>query len=496
MEPFGNGVYKCFHFYYLIIVKFISRITFILQPRIDSSMAFSVHDIKRSLGKLIPVMEAGGCTADALYLRTETLSVNKDKTSVDVAKSEDEGVKLRVFDGQRYHERGVSGFDEAALRKSAKELGRVKKQRTTVKIDPGPPLEAEYMALGRINPARVPLKRKLVLVESLHRKVVEASKLLINVRVFYEDMAESKVFVSRHRKLSQRLSGCHVILIPFVKGVRDVRYHYKSYFGHGYEATKVTDRDLKTVVKFAERIAKAERLAPGRYLCLLSPSLTGLLAHESFGHGMEADTLFKGRALATRHIGKRIASSEISISDGPLVPNTHGFFFFDDEGWLATKTLMIEKGIIKLPITDAYNAAQLNVPRSSNGRLESFDHKVYARMTNTYFEPGKERKAAMLRRIKNGLYLHSSAGGMEDPKGWGIQIQGIIAEEVKDGKLTGRLYYEAGMTGYLPTVLKNILGVSKEFEIPGTGRCGKGHTDWVRVAEGGPYLLIKDVILS
>jgi TldD protein len=136
------------------------------------------------------------------------------------------------------------------------------------------------------------------------------------------------------------------------------------------------------------------------------------------------------------------------------------------------------------------------VPRSSNGRAESFDHKVFSRMTNTFFEPGKGSKDAMLRRIKDGLLLHSSSGGMEDPMGWGIQIQGITAEEVKGGKPTGRLFYEAGMTGFLPDVLKNIRAVSKEFEIAGAGRCGKGHHDWVRVAEGGPYLLIDEVVLS
>jgi TldD protein len=67
---------------------------------------------------------------------------------------------------------------------------------------------------------------------------------------------------------------------------------------------------------------------------------------------------------------------------------------------------------------------------------------------------------------------------------------------VTNGKPTGQLFYEIGMTGYLPTVLKNIEAVSSEFDIPGTGRCGKGHHDWVRVSEGGPWLLIKDVILS
>ncbi len=453
---------------------------------------------KAFLAALVPLLERGGCTGDALYLRTEYLDISKDDTSTDVARQSDEGVKLRVFDGQRYHERGLSGWDEKALRKAAKLLGQTRKRAANVKLDlPKEPLDEDYDALGKKDASTVPLKEKMASVNGLHRRLRSSSKALINARVHYSEMRESKAFVTRTRKLSQEIGGCLFIMIAFVKSADgDVRYSYESLFGHGWERAAIPQAAIRKTARFAGRIATAERLKPGKYLCLLTPAMSGLLAHESFGHGMEADTIYKGRAMAAQWFGKRIAPASVSIADGPLIPGSHGFFFFDDEGQLATKTLMVDKGIVSLPLTDAYNAARLNVPRSSNGRCESFDHKVYARMTNTYFEPGTASKDKLLGSMKDGLLLHNSSGGMEDPKAWGIQIQGVVAERVKDGKPTGKFYYEAGMTGYLPHVLRNIVGVSKEFEVPGNGRCGKGHHDWVRVAEGGPYLLIKDVVLS
>ena len=449
------------------------------------------------LASLIPVMEQGGCDADALYLKEDDLYVNKDKTSIDVSRSTDEGVKLRVFDGERYHERGLSGWNTAALRKAAKELGVVKRRSRKVRLNlPSEPLDADYIALGKIDPATIPLTRKIADVNKLHARLMKASKLLVNGRVYYDEMHELKIFVNRYRRLSQRIGGCLIFLLAFVQAGEDTRYHYLSLFDHGYERITVPQKAIEEAACFAEKVAKAGKLEPGKYLCLLSPNVAGLLAHESFGHGMEADTLYKGRAKAAEFLGKRLAPVSVSIADGPMELGKHGFFFFDDEGCLATKTLMIDKGIVHRPLTDAYNAARTGFPRSSNGRAESFDHKAYARMTNTYFEPGKDSKAVLLKRIKDGLLLHTSAGGMEDPKGWGIQVQGIVAERVWNGKLTGELYYEVGMTGYLPDVLNNVLGVSREFDIPGAGRCGKGHKEWVRVAEGGPWLLIKDVVLS
>lgn len=453
---------------------------------------------KRFLSTLIPILERNGCHGDVLYINEETLDLNKDKTGIDSKQDSDEGVKLRVFDGERYHEQGVSGYDEEELLKRARALGKIKKQaQIRLEIEKRP-LDSDYSAKGKINTSTVKLSEKLKKVNQLYTDL--SNPKLLNVRVFYEESRETRIFVNRFRRLSQEINGSLFVLVVFiatkVSGEGGVRYHYKSHFDHGWEVANIPKRELKEVLRFAERIARAERIKPGKYLSLLTPAMSGLLAHESFGHGMEADTIYKGRALAKRYLGKRIARSDINIADSPLIPGAHGFFFFDDEGRIATETLMVKKGIVNYPLTDSFNAAKLHVPRTSNGRCESFDHKVYARMTNTYFLQGTHTKKELLSRIKDGLILHNASGGMEDPKGWGIQIQGVVAERVKNGKPTGELYYEVGLTGYLPTVLKNIIGVSEEFEIPGTGRCGKGHHDWVRVAEGGPYLLIKDMELS
>ncbi len=456
------------------------------MPSLDAKKSF--------LAQLIPLLEAGGCHGEALYLREETLGINKDDTSIDVARHDDEGVKLRVYDGVQWRERGVSGWDERALKRAAKLLGATRKEQPIRLELPTQELRGHYTALGKRDPATVPLREKIKSVETTQQSLKALDPSLVNARAYLDELRETTIFVDKTRSLSQVISGCTLILVAFVKSADgDLRYHYQTFFSHGWQ--HVPQRALRSLVSFAKRVAKAKKLAPGAYRCLLTPAMAGLLAHESFGHGMEADTIYKERAKAAEYFGKRLAPRIVSIADGPL-PETHGFFFFDHEGWPATKTFMIKNGVVTSPITDAYNAAKLRVPRTSNGRCESFDRKIYARMSTTYFEPGTKSKAELLTQLGDGLILHESSGGMEDPKGWGIQIQGVIAEEVKKGKPTGQLFYEVGMTGYLPDVLKHIEGVSKAFNIPGTGRCGKGHHDWVRVAEGGPWLLITEVQLS
>jgi predicted Zn-dependent protease len=215
---------------------------------------------KEFLQKLLPVMEANGCYAELLYLNERTLGINKDNASLDVAKHADEGVKLRLFDGQRWHEKGVSGWNEAKLRKAAKELGTIKKKPTTVKLEiPTENLEASYKALGKEDAAGIPLTKKISTVKSLHKELLAASKQLINGRVYYDEMRETKIYANKHRTLTQEISGCLVIMVAYVQSKDgDMRYHYKSFFDHGWERTKIPKKEIVELARFAERVAKAK----------------------------------------------------------------------------------------------------------------------------------------------------------------------------------------------------------------------------------------------
>ena len=67
----------------------------------------------------------------------------------------------------------------------------------------------------------------------------------------------------------------------------------------------------------------------------------------------------------------------------------------------------------------------------------------------------------------------------------------LFRPEIKDGAFTGKVVSPVVMTGYVPDLLGNISMASPDWELEGTGACGKGHKEWVKVAEGGPYLKTK-----
>lgn len=459
---------------------------------------------KHLLQQVIPILTKEVPYADALYLNTTSRRISKNKKGVDIEQGGDCGVKFRIFDGASFHEHGTSWTNEGDLlqqagafsRRVAHHLAKHKPEKL-FQLPKEKPAMHDFSSKPTIDPSAVPLADKVNFCTATYDKIMSFSKEFVNASVAISEFTEQKVFASRHKLLSQHITGCRLVLMPMVKTADgDTRYHYESFFKPGYDVTHVSDERIRQAASMALRIKDAGKIKPGTYEVILHPIVSGVLAHESFGHGMEADTIFKERAKAKEYLGKHIASPCISIVENPALEGKHGGYFFDDEGQLATPTYLVKNGIVGSPITDLYSASRMGIQRTANGRLESFDHKSYARMSTIYFEPGTDSKDSMIASVADGYFLHTTGGGMEDPKGWGVQIQGNLAERIKSGKLTGELFYEVGMTGFLPTILGSIVGVSKEFLVDGVGSCGKGHKEWVRVADGGPYLHIKQVELS
>lgn len=459
--------------------------------------------MKELLGKLVAQLERAAPYADALYSENRSTTIVKDRTGIETRSDADSGVKLRAFDGAVFHERCIQGWQPQALQHEVQSLiARLRERKPTGKIfaikAPKDQLVRDYATTPKKDPKNVPVSQKVSRIEQIHKSVLSGNSAFVNCQVLYREEQERRIFAGGNRRLSSTWTGCTLGITPFVKSPDgEVRHDHLTRFADGVEVLDIAQTELDTFLERARKIATAQRITPGTYTVVTGPIVTGILAHESFGHGMESDMMLHGRARASDWLGKRIANAKVSICDDPTLEGTHGFLFFDDEGMTPKRTPLLERGIVMQPITESYSAGKKNFARTANGRAEAFDHRVYARMTNTFFASGKDDPASMLRGVKDGFYLHTATSGMEDPKGWGVQIAGIIAERIKNGKRTGEYYTEVAMGGFLPDVLKNITAVGKDFSIKDDcGFCGKGHKEWVRVSSGGPTLLITGVHLS
>ena len=299
----------------------------------------------------------------------------------------------------------------------------------------------------------------------------------------------TKLFLSRQKDMTQSVMYVTGALAAAAMKDQQVKQSYVPCSGlGGMELMAKMEDNAAPCVRTVLELLDSEPMIPGEYECICSPETTGMIVHEAFGHGVEMDMFVKDRAQAPQFIGKYVASPLVTMHDGACSAPQTATYFFDDEGTLAHDTIIIDKGVLKTGISDLQSALTLGTEPTGNGRRESFARKAYTRMTNTWFEPGADKLEDMIASVKYGMFLECPSSGMEDPKNWGIQCMVNIAREIKDGRLTGRIFSPVVLTGYVPDLLKSITAMSDGAELSGTGFCGKGHKEWVKVSDGGPCI--------
>lgn len=315
------------------------------------------------------------------------------------------------------------------------------------------------------------------------------SEKVLDCRAFISYQKYSKLFLSRNRDMEQNVLWTAGGFSVMAARGEEVKNSYRGFSTLGGAELLAQMREgVCEVAKTALELLESEPMAPGEYECICSPEVTGMIVHEAFGHGVEMDMFVKKRALAEQFVGRQVASELVTMHDGASAAREVATYFFDDEGVPAKDTVVIDRGILKAGISDAQSAMHLGTVPTGNGRRESFQRKAYTRMTNTFFEAGKDRVEDMIASVSHGFLLEEPSSGMEDPKNWGIQCMVSIAREIRDGKLTGKIYSPVVLTGYVPDLLKSISMVSGEVKLGGGGMCGKGYKEWVKVSDGGPYI--------
>ena len=325
----------------------------------------------------------------------------------------------------------------------------------------------------------------------LRDKMLAADSRILNAYVTVTPYVVSKLFVTKNRELSQHYGWANGRMMVVYRDGKMIQARIGECSHLMSEVLEKLSGDVAPLLKKAQCLAKATPIEPGVYDVITAPSITGLIAHEAFGHGVEMDQFVKDRALAKQYVGKYVASPIANMRDGAGSTLSVASYFFDDDGVLAHDTQIIKDGILVAGLSDLTSASELGTEPTGNGRRQSYQRKAYSRMTNTFFEKGTDKLEDMIASVKHGYMLFDTNNGMEDPKNWQIQCTAEYGIEIVDGKLTDNYVSPVVMSGSVPDLLKSISMVSDDFRVDGTGMCGKGYKEWVRVSDGGPALKVK-----
>ena len=429
-------------------------------------------------------------------IRSSAISVNKRSSNIGEGNLSECGFVIKMHDGKAFYEYSlddISGDKTALAEKIVASLAISKDIADNTVSVPCPKDEPAVESFSReSDDGDISGEDILAFCTKMRDFALEKDERILNCVVSASSFTVSKLFITKQRELDQNYSWVNITSYIVLRDGEKMVEAYDGAYGHLWKiAMESFPEVMDRLVHTADKLATAKPITPGVYDVITDPSISGLIAHEAFGHGVEMDQFVKDRALAKYYVGKYVASPICNMRDGAASALSTASYFFDDDGVLAHDTQIIKDGILVSGISDLVSASVLGTEPTGNGRRESYKRKAYSRMTNTFFDAGKDKLEDMIASVKHGYMLFQTNNGMEDPKNWQIQCTASYGIEIVDGKLTDNYVSPVVMSGYVPDVLKSISMISDSFKVIGSGGCGKGYKEWVRVSDGGPALKLK-----
>lgn len=453
---------------------------------------------------------AGHCVyAEARHVHDEREALAVHDGLVDaVDREERDGLGIRVLVGGAWGfaaTRDVSSAGaEAALRR-ALAVAAAQPAAGSRPLAPVQPQQGHWESPCEIDPFAVSLDERLGLLLAA-AEAMRGDDRIVRAEASASIGRTTKALVtSDGTAVTQRVTECGagIEATAVGDGELQVRTYPTSHGGtvaaSGWEHVLGLDlvAHAPRVAAEAIELLTAPECPEGRRTIVLHGEQLALQLHESIGHALELDRMLLGEAayagtswVAPSDLagGLRYGSDVLDVSADATLPGGLGSFGWDDEGVPATRTMLVEGGILRAALSDRQSAAAIGLPRSGGcARAEGFARQPIVRMTNVSVEPGAAGSLAdLIADTDDGLYLESNRSWSIDDRRWQFQFATEIAREIRGGRL-GRLYRNPSYAGITPRFWGSLDAVCgpEAWSLWGLTNCGKGEPGQVMAVSHG-----------
>lgn len=220
-----------------------------------------------------------------------------------------------------------------------------------------------------------------------------------------------------------------------------------------------------------------------------------VLFHEACGHPLEADIVRKNASIFRGRVGEKVAGSHVTLVDDARMGTEWGYYTIDDEGRPATRTVLIDEGILTDYMWDFLRAREKDDRGSGNGRRQTYQHLPMVRMSNTFLLDGTDDPEEMVAQTPYGVFISQLGGGQVNTATGDFVFGMREAYMIERGEITYPIR-DANLIGNGAEVLERIDAVAGDFAMaPGGGMCGKdGQT--APVGMGQPTLRVSALTIG
>jgi TldD protein len=439
----------------------------------------------------------------------------KNGTAEPITTTRKLGIGIRVIVDGSMGFASTNSLESAQIRSSSETAVSTAKAAarlvsTPIRLAPEKSFEDNWEAQMKIDLQEVSIEEKFEVLHSIEKALapelvgvsLPSRILLLDEELTWKFYANSEG--SRIRGFVPRIS-LYFILTAEEKGKGTVQRMRHEAQTRGWEAVK--DWDLSVVAakeaKMLGNVLREGVSSPrGEIDLVLGPEVTGIICHESCGHPQEADRILgregaqAGESYVKRNmLGHRVGSEHVTIIDDPTLPNSYGFYLYDDEGVKARPRILIENGIIADLLHNRETASEFNVSSNASSRASAYDREPLVRMGNTYMKPEDHKLDELLEDVKHGVYMKSFMEWNIDDRRYNQRYVGLEAYMIEEG-MVGAPVRNPVLEITTPALYGSVDAVGKEMEFSGA-TCGKGDPmQGAPVWTGGPPIRVRKIHLG
>jgi TldD protein len=458
-----------------------------------------LRDYEADIDRILTRLERAAPFAEILAQRVRGESLRADKRSTGPATEPRlQGAALRAWGGTHWLESASSDLSLRGLEIAADGLELALETATVSSMPPGPSstTDAESVTAAPHPASELGVEGMISLAKDIQGWATQVPSIRDTIVQIAWDDEERLYANSTGARCYQSISRVRASVVPLaIEGGR-VEFDYMGEGGvGGVELLDfLTEAKVKEIAEGSRALLTAKSAPTGSMTVILDPGVAGTFAHESFGHGTEADQFVRDRSYLKPILGEMVGPDWLTLVDNGAYPGGWGTIYFDDEGNPGQRTVVIDKGRFVSALHDRETAKALGAKPTGNTRRSDFLSRPFVRMTNTYIEPGDWTLDELVAEAKNGVLLEHATSGIEDPLGGQMQLKVKRGRLIQNGQLTD-LVPSMALSGKVLDFLKGLRGVSKadDFRIE-PGYCGKGHSDIVPAGTGGAYLLSHAIV--
>lgn len=372
----------------------------------------------------------------------------------------------------------------------------LKRQREPVCLAPVPVIRDHYQTYQKIDVRTISLNERLdLLLEADHSmsSVSGITQRKSTMGIYSTDI----LFASSEGSLiEQNLIACGAGTVAYASNGSDTAFRsypasfQGDYSSAGYEHILGLNliEGSKRFAQQAVELLSAKQCTSGKKTIILDSSMLTLMVHESIGHALESDRVLGSEAsyagtsfatpekLADYHYG----SEQVTITSDPTLPGGLASYGYDDEGYPACRTVLIDRGILIHYLTSRETAEKLKLPLTAAMRADGWQRFPLIRITNVNLEPGDSSLAKMISEVDDGIYMETVKTYSIDDKRLNFQFAPEISWEIKNGKI-GSMVKNVRYSGMTPEFWNSCDAVANrdEWHLWGIPVCGKGEPSQV-----------------